>query len=65
MLHKRFLEVKICSKAFLALCRGYGKSPWFLEVAFLWLFGVDARVLKVASLNVVEFLECAFCYGNL
>ena len=38
-----FLAVETCSKALLALCRGYGKSPCFLEVAFLRLLGVDAK----------------------
>jgi hypothetical protein len=38
-----FLAVETCSKALLALCRGYGKSPCFLEVTFLRLLGVDAK----------------------
>jgi hypothetical protein len=59
-----FLAVKTCSKALSALCRGFGKSPCFLEVAFLWLFGVDARLLKLACLYGAKILECAFCHGN-
>ncbi|MDI9577354.1 MAG: hypothetical protein QM398_04385 [Thermoproteota archaeon] len=55
-----FLDVKTCSKAVLALCRGYGKSPCFLEVAFLRLLGVDCRVLKVACVDGAKTLECAF-----
>jgi hypothetical protein len=54
------LAVKTCSKALLALCLGYGKSPCFLEVAFLRLLGVDARVLKLASVDGADFLECTF-----
>jgi hypothetical protein len=58
------LAVKTCSKALLALCLGYGKSPCFLQVAFLRLFGVDARGLKLACVDGAEFLECAFCHGS-
>ncbi len=54
------LEVKTCSKALLAVCRGYGKSPCFLEVAFLRLLGVDCRVLKVTCVDEAKTLECAF-----
>lgn len=55
-----FLDVKTCSKALLALCRGYGKSPCFLEVAFLRLLGVDCRVLKVTCVDGAKTLECEF-----
>ena len=58
------MEVKTCSKAILAQCLRHDKSPCFSGVAFLQLLGVDARVLKVASLHGANFLECAFCYGN-
>jgi len=54
-----FLAVETCSKAILALCRGYGKSPCFLEVAFLRLLGVDCRVLKVTCVDGAKTLECA------
>lgn len=57
---RAFLEVKTCSKALLALCRGYGKSPCFLEVDFLRLLGVDYRALKVTYVNGAKTLECAF-----
>jgi hypothetical protein len=55
-----FLAVETCSKAIFALCQGYGKSPCFLEVAFLRLLGVDCPVLKVTCLNGAKTLECAF-----
>jgi len=55
-----FLAVETCSKALLALCRGYGKSPCFLGVAFLRLLGVDCRGLKVTCLYGAKTLECAF-----
>jgi hypothetical protein len=55
-----FLAVETCSKAILAVCLGYGKSPCFLEVAFLRLLGVDCRVLKVTCVDGAKTLECAF-----
>jgi hypothetical protein len=55
-----FLAVETCSKALLAVCRGYGKSPCFLEVALLRLLGVDCRVLKVTCVDGAKTLECAF-----
>ena len=54
------LAVKSCSKGILALCAGHGKSPCFLRYAFLQLFGVDDAVSDYASVNVADFLECAF-----
>jgi hypothetical protein len=58
------LAAKACSKALLAFSLRHGKSPCFLKVAFLLLFGVDARALKVASLNGANSLECAYCHGE-
>lgn len=58
-LSRAFLAVKTCPKAILALCRGHGKSPCFLEVAFLRLLGVDYRALKVTFLDGAKTLECA------
>jgi hypothetical protein len=58
------LAVKTCSKALSALCLGYGKSPCFSGVAFLRLLGVDARLIKLASLHGADFLECTFCHGS-
>lgn len=54
------MAVETCSKAILALCVGHGKSPCFLRYAFLQLFGVDDAVSVFASVNVADFLECAF-----
>ncbi len=58
------LEVKTCSKAVSALCLGHGKSPCFLEVAFLWLFGPDYSLLILPYVDGAENMECAFCYGS-
>jgi hypothetical protein len=55
-----FLAVKTCSKALLAACRGHGKSPCFLDVAFLHLVGPDWLVSKFRRVDGVGFLECAF-----
>jgi len=55
-----FLAVETCSKALSALYRGYGKSPYFLEAAFLRLLGVDYRGLKVTCVDGAKTLECAF-----
>jgi hypothetical protein len=52
--------VKTCSKAILALCLGHGKSPCFSGTTFLQLFGVADGMLKLASLDGAEILECAF-----
>jgi hypothetical protein len=59
-----YLAVKTCSKALLALCLGHGKSPCFLEVAFLQLFGPDYRLLVLPCVDGAEFLECVFWYGE-
>jgi hypothetical protein len=60
-----FLEVKSCSKALLALCFGYGKSPCFSEVAFLWLVGPNYPLLILLYVDGAKNMECAFCYGTL
>jgi len=46
-----FLAVKTCSKALLALCHGHGKSPYFLEVAFLRLVSPDCLLLVMLSVD--------------
>ena len=51
------MAVKSCSKAILAACRGYGKSPCFLQVAFLQLVGPDYRLLVLPSVDGEEFLD--------
>jgi hypothetical protein len=59
-----FLEVKRCSKALLGSMGGHGKSPCFLEVAFLQSVGPDYRLLILPSVDGAENMECAFCYGS-
>ena len=54
------MAVETCSKAILALSLRHGKSPCFLRCCFPAVFGVDGAVLVFASVNVEEFLECAF-----
>ena len=54
------MAVETCSKAISALCAGHGKSPCFLRCVFLQLFGVDDAVSVFASVDVEEFLGCAF-----
>jgi hypothetical protein len=53
------MAVKTCSKAILAPSTRRGKNPCFSEVAFLRLFGVDSRALKVKCLHGAKTLECA------
>lgn len=52
--------VETCSKAVLAHSARHGKSPCFLRCGFLKLFGADGTVLVSASVDVGDFLECAF-----
>ena len=52
-----FLAVETCSKALLPLCVRYGKSPCFLEVAFLLLVGPDYPLLILPYVDGEEFLE--------
>jgi len=54
------MAVKTCSKAVLALSAGHGKSPCFSRYSVLAVVGVDGALLVFASVNVEEFLECAF-----
>ena len=54
------MAVKTCSKAILALSVGHGKSPCFLQDAFLRLVGPDYPVLILPYVDGQEFLECAF-----
>jgi hypothetical protein len=58
------MAVESCSKAILALCLGHGKSPCFLRLDFLKVFGVDGSVSVFASVDVEEFSECAFWHGK-
>ena len=59
-----FLAVKTCSKALLALYRRHGKSPCFLEVAFLGLVSPDYPMLVLLCVDGEKSMECAFCYGK-
>jgi len=54
------LAVKSCSKGIFAIASTYGKSPCFLRLDFLRLFGVDGTVSVFASVDVADFLERAF-----
>ena len=54
------MAVGTCSKAILTLCSGHGKSPCFSRCCFSEVFGVDDAVLVLASVDVEDFLECAF-----
>lgn len=55
-----FTEVKTCSETVFGISTGHGKSPWFLRLCVLAIFGVDGAVSVFASVNVEEFSECAF-----
>ena len=59
-----FLEVKTCSKAILAHSLGHGKSPCFLQVAFLRLVGPDYPLLILPCGDGAKNMECALCYGS-
>jgi hypothetical protein len=54
------MAVETCSKLLLALSRSHGKSPCFLQVAFLLLVGPDYPMLVLPCVDGQEFLECAF-----
>ncbi len=53
------LAVKTCSKAVLARSEGHGKSPCFLEVAFLQSVGPDYLLLILRCVDGAENMECA------
>jgi hypothetical protein len=59
------IAVKTCSKGIFGVLSGHGKSPCFLRCCFFAVVGVDCGVLVFASVDVGEFLECAFWYGKL
>ncbi len=54
------MAVETCSKALLEHTSGHGKSPCFLDVAFLQLVSPDYPLLVLPSADGQEFLECAF-----
>ena len=54
------MAVETCSKGIFGLLSVHGKSPCFLRCWFSVVFGVGYVVSVFASVNVEEFLECAF-----
>jgi len=56
-LYHAHMVVKSCSKAVLAACLGYGKSPCFLGVHFLWVLGPDWLVYNIMVDDGVEYLD--------
>ena len=54
------MSVKRCSKALLRSMGRHGKSPCFLQVAFLWLVGPDYPRLILLCVDEAENMECAF-----
>ncbi len=52
-----FLDVEGCLKHVFALCQGYGKSPCFSGLGFLWLVSPDYRLLKAVCVDGVKSLE--------
>jgi hypothetical protein len=54
------MAVETCSKGIFGLLSGHGKSPCFLRCSFSAVVGVDYAVSVFASVNVENFLECAF-----
>jgi hypothetical protein len=54
------MAAETCSNAILSLSGGHGKSPCFLQVAFLQLVGPDYPLLNLPWVDGAETLECAF-----
>ena len=54
------MSVKSCSKAIFGYDIRHGKSPCFLQVAFLRLAGPDYPLSILSCVDVGEFLECTF-----
>ncbi|MGO8805641.1 MAG: hypothetical protein ACLQO7_03410 [Candidatus Bathyarchaeia archaeon] len=52
--------VKTCSKALSTRSSRHGKSPCFSRCGILKIVSVDYPLLVLASVDVEEFLECAF-----
>ena len=53
------MSVKTCSKAISTYGLGHGKSPCFLQVAFLRLGGPDYPLLILPYVDGAENMECA------
>ena len=47
----KVLDVKACLKAIFRIVHAYGKSPWFLALAFLRVLGVDWRILILRGVD--------------
>ena len=60
VLLQELMAVKTRSKALLTLYLGHGKSPCFLQVAFLWLVGPDYTVLILPCVDGTKSTGCAF-----
>lgn len=54
------MAVETCSKGFFRLLSGHGKSPCFLRCCFSAVVGVDCAVSVFVSVDVENFLGCAF-----
>jgi len=54
------LAVETCSKGIFGVLSGHGKSPCFSRYGVSALVSVDCAVSIFASVDVGEFLECAF-----
>ena len=54
------MAVKTRSKALLPLTLRHGKSPCFLQVAFLQSVGTDYPLLILPCVDGEENMECAF-----
>jgi len=54
------MGVETCSNAILSFSGGHGKSPCFLDVAFLRLVSPDYPLLILPYVDGRENMECAF-----
>ena len=54
------MAVKTCSKAISTYSLGHGKSPCFLQIAFLKLISPDYPLLVLPCIDGQKFLECTF-----
>jgi hypothetical protein len=54
------MAVETCSKGIFGVLSGHGKSPCFLRYCVSAVVGVGYAVSFFASVDVGEFLECAF-----
>ena len=54
---RAFLDVKACLNAILEGYLGYGKSPYFRGVSFLWVLGPDWLVYNLMVDNGAKYLD--------